>query len=188
MGFIFYKGSPRCVNTTLDGAVLKGMPQGIFKVGVFVNERKDNIRKLNTKYGLDYVQLHGEESVEYCSILQKEGIRIIKAVRIDGDIDFGSTLRYAPFIEMFLFDTKGSRRGGTGRKFDWTILDQYSGQVPFMLSGGISIDDVHELKEFHHPLFHGVDINSRFETFPGMKDVNLVSGFIKNIRHAVRSR
>jgi phosphoribosylanthranilate isomerase len=185
MGFIFYDASPRYVMETLDVESVRAVSSDMDTVGVFVNEGIKKVKLICQTYHLKYAQLHGDESSEYCAMLQKSGVKIIKAFRVDDQFDFESIAPCIPYIDLFLFDTRGSQRGGTGKKFNWALLDRYECEVPFLLSGGISIEDVNAILKCRHPQMHGVDINSRFETFPGMKDVELVSEFIENLSHAI---
>jgi len=185
MGFIFYEGSPRCAKEALDIDVLIRMGRDIDKVGVFVNERTIEIKRICDTYALSYVQLHGDESVEFCSVLHENGIRIMKAFQVNDKFDFESILAYTPYVDLFLFDTVAAERGGSGRKFDWSILTRYKGEIPFLLSGGISSGDLDAILNLRHPQLNGIDINSRFEISPGVKNVELVFEFIKNLRHAI---
>ncbi len=185
IGFIFYDRSLRFVGNGLDSDFVRKIQEKIITVGVFVNESTDQITQVCQEYGLNYVQLHGDESIEDCALLKQEGLGVIKVFQVDIEFDFTRVLPFVPHVDFFLFDTKGDQRGGTGEKFDWTILNAYTGSVPFFLSGGISIEDVDRIIDIRHPQLHGVDINSRFEVSPGKKNVKLVSDFIKRLRDAV---
>ena len=193
LGFIFYPKSPRYVGKKDHLATwLKRHPDAVAnqqRVGVFVNSEIDIILNAVHDYGLDYVQLHGNESPAYCGELQTlwsvssvESARLIKVFHVDEEFDFSTTDPYAAFCPLFLFDTRsGEGSGGTGRKFDWTILDQYQGATPFLLSGGIGPDDSTVVQKINHPQLHGIDINSRFETEPGVKDVDAIATFVKTL-------
>ena len=134
------------------------------------------------RFGLNYVQLHGNESPEYCRTLHSHGIRIIKAFSIALPKDLLAVSHYESFCDYFLFDTRSAHYGGSGQQFDWSILQRYTGSTPFLLSGGINSYSVKALKEFHHPRLAGIDINSRFETSPGIKDVERIERFLKELR------
>ena len=151
-------------------------------VGVFVNETKENILMYVDRFGLNYVQLHGDESPEYCRTLHSQGIRIIKAFSIALPKDLLAIFNYEGFCDYYLFDTRTVHYGGSGQQFDWSILQRYTGSTPFLLSGGINSYSVKALKEFHHPRLAGIDINSRFETSPGIKDVERIERFLKELR------
>jgi len=185
MGFIFYPGSPRFVP---DEAKYYTAIQSCRKVrvGVFVNEDRDEILRKVMKYRLDYVQLHGDESADFCRRLQEDGCAVIKAFAISSEKDLHQTADYEPFVTHFLFDTKGSKWGGTGRRFDWSVLDAYRGGVPFLLSGGIGPEHIEDLAAFHHPLMVGVDLNSRFELSPAIKDTAEIDAFVRRIKKTVR--
>jgi phosphoribosylanthranilate isomerase len=129
------------------------------------------------QYGLDYIQLHGDESPEYCFQLQALGIGIIKACHY-----IKGVARYEGVCDYFLFDTPCEGKGGSGRTFDWNTLHDYRGQTPFLLSGGIGVEHINELRAFTHPRLAGYDVNSRFEERPAQKDVERLANFIKQIR------
>lgn len=166
MGFIFYPKSPRFVGEGFQ------MPElTIPKVGVFVKEPLKNVLNLVEKHGLDYVQLHSDESPEYCAELKQKGIKILKAFAVDSEFDFEQLQGFEEVVDYFLFDTKGDGYGGHGTSFDWKILERYMLQVPFFVAGGVSNDNVTELLELEHPMFFGVDVNSKYEISPGLKDI-----------------
>jgi len=169
MGFIFYDKSPRFVDD-LPIAVLKKIPQSIIKTAVFVNESDENISKLIDKYNFDAIQLHGDESPADCAFF-KGRVKVIKAFGLNADFDFGQLYPYADHVDYFLFDTKTTIHGGSGETFNWDILGQYDLDIPFFLSGGLSLENLEEVKEITHPQFYGVDLNSRFETGPGIKNI-----------------
>lgn len=182
LGFIFYPGSKRFVGEKIADLVHSYIPREIKKVGVFVEESFDNVMQACAENDLDMVQLHGNENPGYCSRLRTTGIEVIKAFNIGDDFNFSRLQDYVECCDYFLFDTKGDKPGGTGKKFNWELLGEYKNEVPFFLSGGIGVDDIGDIKDFSHPMLHAVDINSRFETEPGVKDVNLLRRFIENIR------
>ncbi len=175
IGLNFYPASKRYLTAEIYPR------QGVDYVGVFVNAPMTDVRIAAQKYGLHYAQLHGDEDVEYCRELSKE-MKIIKAFRITTDFDFNKLHDYA-FCAYYLFDTFTAEYGGSGKKFNWDVLKQYTGARPFLLSGGIGIEDYDAITKLDHPLFVGVDINSKFETAPGHKDVELVHHFVQKLRH-----
>lgn len=209
IGFVFWPNSPRYVRmissqagiipdysverlnkgrgkveTSTDKVVL---PK---RVGVFVDDMPQSIVTRVFNYDLDYVQLHGEESRVMIENLRrtlepdiKQGVKIIKALSIGSPEDVSRYKEYEGVVDLFLFDTKCKTVGGSGEQFDWDVLGQYDGQTPFILSGGIGPDDVERVKSFTHPQFVGVDLNSRFETEPGLKDVEALRQFIQTIRN-----
>ena len=173
IGFIFYDKSKRFV---ADFAQIE-IPSTIKKVGVFVNETIEEIIEKANQHTLDFVQLHGNETPEYCSALSAKNIKIIKAFSVDENFDFSAIKPFEKSVSLFLFDTKGNNYGGNGIKFNWELLQNYSGKTPFLLSGGISKNDVAEIKKFKHPAFLGIDINSGFELEPGLKNIEEIKEF-----------
>ncbi len=155
------------------------------KAGVFVNAEKQYVNRKIADYQLDYVQLHGDESPEYCATIKAENpqVKIIKVFSVGVSFDFVKTEKYEKVADLFLFDTKGKERGGNGFKFNWEILQEYKGETPFLLSGGISLEDVEAIKTFQHPKLWGVDINSGFESAPAMKKAKEVQQFIVEMTH-----
>ena len=180
MGFIFYPKSPRYVGA-LDISVLNEFPKTIKKIGVFVNENLENILTIAYKYKLDGMQLHGTELVEMCEKLKEVGYIVIKAFPIAEAYNFKVTKAYEGACDYFLFDTKTDAYGGSGVKFNWKMLDEYKGETPFLLSGGISADDAEDILKIEHPKFTGVDLNSKFEIKPGIKNVKLLEKFISQL-------
>lgn len=185
MGMIFYEKSPRYVEKLslyeIDSLIKQTTNNGIDRVGVFVNEDIDTVLEKVDKYALDMVQLHGNESPEYVHELNKK-TPVIKAFSIAMAEDIEKTKEYDRLFGYFLFDTKTPQHGGSGQKFDWSVLDAYAGATPFLLSGGIGSEDGEVIKQINHPKFYGIDLNSRFETEPGRKDINLLKQFIKSIQ------
>jgi phosphoribosylanthranilate isomerase len=183
MGFIFYPGSPRFVSDDCPGLnAIQSCTK--VRVGVFVNENREEIWRKIAKYRLNYVQLHGDESSDFCRLLKDDGYTVIKAFSVSSETDLRQTTVYEPFVDYFLFDTKGNKWGGTGTRFDWSVLDAYQGHVPFLLSGGIGSEHMQDLQQiYHHPLLAGIDLNSRFEVSPGLKDVERIKQFINKIRN-----
>ena len=183
VGFIFYSGSPRFANE-LDQETIKNISSKISKVGVFVNESANVISKLIDKYHFDAVQLHGNESPEFCSIFSNK-VTVIKAFGLNNSFNFAQLNDYVDKVNFFLFDTKTDTHGGSGKTFDWSILDNYRLNIPFFLSGGLSLDNLNEVNEINHPQFYGVDLNSRFETSPGMKNIELLNNAFNIIKPAI---
>jgi len=182
MGMIFYLKSPRYVDKLSDSEI-ESISQitthaTIDRVGVFVNEDIETIKQIIDTYLLDVIQLHGNESPEFCKELNKI-IPVIKAFSISEISDLEQTKNYQGLWGYFLFDTKTPQYGGSGQKFDWSILDAYDGKTPFLLSGGIAVDDAEAIKAIKHPKFYGVDLNSRFEIEPGLKNIKQLKKFIK---------
>ena len=159
------------------------------RVGVFVDDMVQNIVTRVVNYHLDYVQLHGNEPREMCENLRstldpdiRPGIKIIKAISVSDASDIQKYKEYVGAVDLFLFDTKCKTVGGSGQQFDWQVLEQYDGEVPFLLSGGIGPEDASRLHAFHHPKCIGIDLNSRFEIEPGVKDVEKLKGFLNEIQ------
>lgn len=183
MGFIFFPESPRYVGAEPDMALFYNVPLGIKRIGVFFNEDNYKILDLSLHTGLDLIQMHGDESPESCFHLQSSGLSIIKSFKIDKNFSFEILKRYLPCSDYFLFDTKSQKPGGSGRKFNWEKLKEYSLDKPFFLSGGIGPEDTSLVKSLDNKGFFAVDINSRFEISPGVKDTDKVRTFIKEIKN-----
>lgn len=177
MGFIFYDKSKRKVPRDLNY-----MPSKCSRVGVFVNSPLKDILDIHSTWQLDFVQLHGDETPCLCNTLSNEGLRIIKAFHISDRESLETIEEYEGCIEMALLDTKCKEYGGSGKKFDWELLQFYNANLSFLLSGGITNESIVDIKSLKHPKFAGIDINSGFELGPGLKDINKVSEFIKSIR------
>lgn len=171
MGFIFYDRSPRYVG---EDFVMPELPAALQKTGVFVKASQEHVLKRAVQYGLNYIQLHSDETPEYCAEIKRAGLKVLKAFSVDAAFDFEQVKAFEGKADYFLFDTKGDGYGGHGKTFDWEILLGYSGNTPFFVAGGISNDNVEELLKLEHPLFYGIDVNSRYEISPGMKDVEAV--------------
>ncbi len=171
MGFIFYEKSKRYAANHLDINILNQIPAIIKKVGVFVNESEENILIIVEKYKLNYVQLHGEESVEFCKNLRLNNIKIIKAFSVDEQFDFEEVKPYVSLADYFLFDTKTPLKGGSGQTFDWSVLEKYHGPTPFLLAGGIDETNFEDALALKNKFLIGLDLNSKFEIEPGLKDI-----------------
>ncbi|MDE6577337.1 MAG: phosphoribosylanthranilate isomerase [Muribaculaceae bacterium] len=181
MGFIFYPPSPRDCSGT-DPSVVRQLPSEVTPVAVTVNMDTASILRLTDKYGFRIVQLHGDESPEMCGNLKREGLTVFKAIGIKDEESLRKINEYEGCVDMFVFDTSSAARGGTGKKFDWNLLERYSGTTPFLLSGGISPEDASLIKKFSHDRMAGIDLNSKFESAPAIKDVALLGNFIKQIK------
>ena len=175
MGFIFWPKSSRYVSERPNY-----MPTKCKRVGVFVDEDIEQVKRTADEYQLDMIQLHGHERPDY--IRQLSGRMVIKAFNIATSADLEATKPYEGIVDYFLFDTKGKSVGGNGAKFDWTVLADYVGETPFLLSGGIGPDDAARIRSFHHSQLAGIDLNSRFEITPGLKDINKLKEFIKELQ------
>jgi len=182
LGFIFYPKSPRCVIGKLTPESMNDIPSNIWRTGVFVNETEEKILEISEQYGLKAIQLHGDESPELCTALCFAGKSIIKAFCVDKDFDFAPLEAYLDVVDFFLFDTKTEAYGGSGKKFDWSVLERYPFKKPFFLSGGIGPDDAEEILAFQHPKCYGIDLNSKFETAPGMKDAQALKRFLGKLK------
>ncbi|GGH04587.1 phosphoribosylanthranilate isomerase [Mucilaginibacter phyllosphaerae] len=180
MGFICYAQSPRFIGGMADDELVN-IPTDIIKVGVFVNEDADSISKMIYKYKFDAIQLHGSESPEFCDMYRHE-VQVIKAFGVDENFDFAQLEAYRNSADYFLFDTKTPVHGGSGVTFNWDILDQYKLHVPFFLSGGLSLDNLEEIKKITHPAFYGVDLNSKFELSPALKDTDKLTKAFNKVK------
>jgi phosphoribosylanthranilate isomerase len=172
MGFIFYRGTPRFVGD--DFAIPPASFGSTKRVGVFVNETTEQIMKTARNFQLDYVQLHGGETVSQCAELKDYGVGVIKVFSVDDKMNFNTTNEYKTVADYFLFDTKGKYFGGNAARFHWEILSRYDQQVPFLLSGGISPQHVEEIKMLDGLNLMAIDVNSGVEISPAFKDVNKI--------------
>jgi len=183
MGFIFWEKSSRF----FDGE-LPELPQSIQKVGVFVDASLEEILSKIENYDLNVVQLHGNETVAFCESLKNKKVKIIKVFSVNDDFDFSILEPFETFCDYFLFDTKGKLPGGNGIVFDWKVLEKYPSTKPFFLSGGISIEEIASVKQLLKtdlPI-HAIDINSKFEIEPGLKNIQLLKDFKININELSR--
>lgn len=189
MGFIFYPRSKRYAGKP-DKNVLASLPASIKLTGVFVDQKQEEIIDKVLEYQLDVVQLHGTESPGYCLLLRdalnarqpQKSVELIKAFGISPGFNFSDLDPYNDYIDYFLFDTKTVEHGGSGLSFDWKILDQYSGNKPWFLSGGLSPENINEISNFAFKNLYGLDLNSRFETEPGIKDIKSLRSAFQLIR------
>jgi phosphoribosylanthranilate isomerase len=177
-GFIFYHKSPRRFNLMDNGQLTMDNSKKVF---VFVNASMEEMMDAVNTYKPDYLQLHGDESPELCSALRERGISLIKAFSVSSEEDIEKTKHYEGFADYFLFDTKCEGYGGSGKQFDWSVLSAYKGDTPFLLSGGINPGSVAAINGFSHPRFAGIDLNSGFETEPGIKDIAKLKFFLHQL-------
>lgn len=194
IGLIFYPPSPRYVQQFSSGAGIipdyaPDMGKTPLRVGVFVDDMPQNIVTRVYNYKLDYIQLHGNEPRETLENLRatidpdiKPKIKIIKVISVSSAEDINKYKEYVGAADLFLFDTKCKTVGGSGEQFDWQVLEQYDGETPFLLSGGIGPDDAERVKSFHHPQCIGIDLNSKFEIEPALKDVEKLKDFLEKLR------
>lgn len=176
MGFIFYERSPRCVQE------MPAYLPDVKRVGVFVDAPLGFVLVTVRKFGLQAVQLHGGESPLFCRLIRTFGVEVIKAFPVVSAADLETCGRYDLSCDYFLFDAKTDQYGGSGCRFDWKVLDYYDGKTPFLLSGGISETDAGSIAALHHPAFAGVDLNSRFEQSPALKNVTALDRFIRDLK------
>ena len=181
IGLIFYEKSPRCVDDC-DAEKINALSLTIPKVGVFVDASLEFILEKKGKFQLQLVQLHGKESPEFCLELRKENIQVIKSFQIKTVEDFKTCQLYEDCCDYFLFDTPTPEYGGSGNKFDWELLSAYTGKTPFFLSGGIAPEDAKIIKQLNFPQLFAVDINSRFEKAPGIKDIDILQQFLIDMK------
>ena len=188
MGFIFWPKSSRYVSERPTY-----LPTHCKRVGVFVDTDIEQVKHTALDYALDYIQLHGHETPDYIRALRvgdgfPVDIRLIKAISINGRDDIATYKPYEGLVDYFLFDTKAQLPGGNGQQFDWSVLAAYDGNTPFLLSGGIGSDDAERLRTlqvldgFPVEKCIGIDLNSRFEVSPALKDINKLKEFIKKVR------
>jgi len=191
MGLIFYEKSKRNVPNSAAKDILAASEGKVKRVGVFVDEAIGTVVQKVAKFKLNYVQLHGKESPDYCyDLLAKsaktfgcgDDLQIIKAFSVDENFDFSVTKAYEPYVNYFLFDTKGKNPGGNGFTFDWTLLKKYTGQLPFLLSGGLDEFSAEAIKSLDLSMLVGVDVNSKFEMEPAMKDIEMVARFTQTLQ------
>jgi len=180
IGFNFYQPSKRYLSaeSNLSLAAIEDKPA---RVGVFVNAELSYLEGKKKYYNLDYLQLHGDEDTSYLAKAKKLA-PVIKVFRINETFDFETTKAFED-ADLFLFDTYTKAYGGSGLRFDWSKLDDYKGNIPFLLAGGISPSDARRLKEINHPQLYGVDINSGFEIEPGLKDLDQVRAFVSEVNN-----
>jgi phosphoribosylanthranilate isomerase len=180
LGFIFYSKSKRFYDQ------LPIFTKNSKRVGIFVNEEIDKIIDIASFHQLDYIQLHGDEDIVYCRkmmnqiMMTNQKFSIIKAIGVDDNFDFKQLTEFEALVDCFLFDTKTVGYGGSGKTFNWDILNLYQGNIPFLLSGGIKYEMQEEVKKIEHKRFIGIDINSGFEEEPGIKQINKINEFVES--------
>jgi phosphoribosylanthranilate isomerase len=181
LGFIFYKFSKRFAGE-INEKIIQNLPIEIKRTGVFVDSELSEIIDKIELYKLTAVQLHGNESAEVCQRLKQEGVEVIKAFGVDEDFDFKVLVPYNDAVDYFLFDTKTVQHGGSGEVFDWSILNKYPLDKPYFLSGGLSLENLNQVNAIEDSRLYAVDLNSRFEIEPGLKDIEKISKAINMIR------
>ncbi|MDC0230525.1 phosphoribosylanthranilate isomerase [Aureispira] len=179
IGFIFYPKSARYVNRVPRAVI----PSSIKKVGVFVNATMAEIAQKSSEFKLDYIQLHGDESEAFCQELKEKEYKLIKAFSVDDEFDFSITERYESSCDFFLLDTKGKSYGGNGIPFNWGILKKYQSDKKFFLSGGIDLNNIERIKKLNIPLLYAIDVNSKFETEPALKDLSKIKQLTDEFFH-----
>jgi phosphoribosylanthranilate isomerase len=182
MGFIFFNGSKRHVGEGFSGKTVESIPKEIKKVGVFVNESLEEVIKKNAEFNFDFIQLHGNESPEYCKELNLEKLPLIKAFNLHDDFDFSELEAYQPYCHYFLFDSQTAFYGGSGKSFNWQVLSKYEFNTPFFLSGGLGPENISEALSINHPMLLGFDLNSKLESEPGLKKMEKTKQMIEKIK------
>ncbi len=184
MGFIFYEASPRFAGNMLTSETMGLIPKEIKKTGVFVNSSFDQIEAAIQRFNLDAIQLHGNESPDLCNRIRTKGLEVIKAFALKTASDLTKANEYKEVCDFFLFDTSTPTHGGSGRKFDWKVLKEAPIALPFFLSGGIGASDASRLLDECPVMPYALDLNSRFETQPGLKDIQAIERFMQEIKTA----
>lgn len=186
LGFIFHIRSPRCCRD--EGKdIINHIEKNSIPVMVSVNMPENELLEIVSDWGFRVVQLHGDETPQFCGRLREHGLEVWKAISVGSSLPqsgkswLDKTKLYEGMVDMFLFDTDTKSHGGSGKRFDWNVLEEYKGEIPFILSGGISNGNETEILSLAHPNMIGVDLNSRFEISPGLKNSNLISSFISNL-------
>jgi len=179
VGFIFHKASPRYFNDALSFDAMRTIKAT--KVGVFVNENAYSVLDKVAHYDLDMVQLHGNETPEYCSEMRKY-VKTVKSFGLDEHFDFDILNNFIGKVDYFLFDTATTEYGGSGKTFDHNLLQKYELDIPFFLSGGISLEHCESIKRLNFKQMVGVDLNSKFESSPGVKEAFRIKQFIKQLK------
>ena len=183
MGFIFYPPSKRFVGLEFLKTDLADISSQIIKTAVFVNAHLHEVLEFSKMYGMQAVQLHGNESPDFCEAIKKEGFTVLKAFGINNQFDFETLAPYLDVVDFFLFDTKTDLHGGSGETFSWRILDNYTYKKPFFLSGGLSLENIDSIKNINNEYFYGVDLNSNFELEPGLKNIEQLTQAFNSIRN-----
>lgn len=183
IGFIFYPPSKRFIGLDFQKSDLKDVDKEINKTAVFVNAHLHEVIEFSNLYGFKTLQLHGNETPEFCKELMDQGFKIIKAFGINNSFDFQVLEQYTNSVDFFLFDTKTEEHGGSGKTFGWDLLNNYHLDKPFFLSGGLSLDNLTSITEIENPYFYGVDLNSKFEVEPGLKNIEKLELAFKILRN-----
>jgi phosphoribosylanthranilate isomerase len=181
MGFIFYPGSKRYAGR-LSPSDLKDLPHAIRKVAVFVNATREEILSTCQAFSIRILQLHGDEPPAFCRSFREAGFQVIKAFRVGEGLDMAAMERFVEVCDFLLLDASGEAFGGTGIKFDWRQLQRYTLELPFFLSGGLAPGDADRIMDMVIPQLYAVDLNSRFEIKPGLKEIEALEKFIRRIR------
>jgi phosphoribosylanthranilate isomerase len=182
MGFIFYKPSKRYCGETLTPEFVQSLPASIIKTGVFVNESLEEVLRICAAYGFKAVQLHGHETPDFCIRCKEAGLEVIKVFHVGDTMDWSILEPYKSVSDYFLFDTKTPEYGGSGNRFNWEILKEYDNEIPLFLSGGIDESIFIELNTLRTVNIYALDVNSRFELEPGLKDVERIEKFAEGIK------
>jgi phosphoribosylanthranilate isomerase len=182
MGFIFYPPSQRFIGVEFERNDVANLQPDIQRTAVFVNAHLHEVIEFSNLYGMKTIQLHGQESPEFCGELKAKGFKVIKAFGVDESFDFNTLNAFVEQVDFFLFDTKTSTHGGSGLTFDWRVLQKYNIEKPFLLSGGLGPDNLAEVLKIKHKNFYGVDLNSKFEIEPALKDIEKLEKAFELIR------
>ncbi len=187
IGFIFYSKSKRFVEV-IDEEVLNALPDTVKKTGVFVDENFDVVVEKIERFKLHAVQLHGNETPEYCIRFKEHKVEVIKAFGLDSNFDFDKLNNYQDAVDYFLFDTKTEQHGGSGKTFNWNILSKYNLQIPYFLSGGLSLEHLTEIRKIDDSRLYALDLNSKFEIEPGLKNIEKLRTFFNEIKVPVQGQ
>lgn len=182
MGFIFYPPSQRFIGVEFERNDVANLQPDIQRTAVFVNAHLHEVIEFSNLYGMKTIQLHGQESPEFCGELKAKGFKVIKAFGVEESFDFNTLNAFVEQVDFFLFDTKTSTHGGSGLTFDWRVLQKYNIEKPFLLSGGLGPDNLAEVLKIKHKNFYGVDLNSKFEIEPALKDIEKLEKAFELIR------
>lgn len=182
MGFIFYPPSQRFIGVEFERNDVANLQPDIQRTAVFVNAHLHEVIEFSNLYGMKTIQLHGQESPEFCGKLKAKGFKVIKAFGVEESFDFNTLNAFVEQVDFFLFDTKTSTHGGSGLTFDWRVLQKYNIEKPFLLSGGLGPDNLAEVLKIKHKNFYGVDLNSKFEIEPALKDIEKLEKAFELIR------
>ncbi|MEC4112953.1 phosphoribosylanthranilate isomerase [Myroides pelagicus] len=181
IGLIFYPKSKRYIGH-IEETILDSIPTSVKKVGVFVNEKTEEVLHKKKNYKLDYIQLHGNETVNDCALYKTNGINVIKAFSIGKNEDLEQTLAYSPYCDAFIFDTPTPTFGGSGKVFNWNLLNEYQGNTPYLLSGGLGIHNIQEAMNIQDNRLIGYDINSQIEQEHYLKNITLATQLVQKIK------